>query len=314
MLVVTGGCGMIGSNLIAALNRRGLDDILVVDDLRNSEKFRNIADLRIVDYEDRERFMARMGEGRLPPIEAIFHQGACTDTTEADGRMMMELNYAASRDLLDHALVRRIPFIYASSASVYGLSENSQEEPDYEQPLNVYAYSKKLFDDRVRTLLASAQSPVVGLRYFNVYGPREFHKGRMSSVALRLYQQIRNGQKATIFGAYGGMGPGEHRRDFVYVEDVAATILWVYENGISGIFNCGTGANWSFLELAEAVISELGHGEISFQPFPRSLAGKYQSYTRADMSRLRSAGLDVQFRDLRQGIEDYVEWLNRREG
>ena len=313
MLVVTGGCGMIGSNLVAALNRRGADDILIVDNLQDGAKFRNVAGLRIADYEDRERFMARLHSGKLPPIEAIFHQGACTDTTESDGRLMMELNYASSRDLLDYALAHRIPFVYASSASVYGLSEDTSEEASNEMPLNVYAYSKKLFDDRVRSLLGAAASPVVGLRYFNVYGPREDHKGKMSSVALRLYQQIRAGEKATIFGAHGGVGPGEQRRDFVHVEDVAATIAWVYERAISGIYNCGTGTNWSFRELAEAVIAELGRGEITFQPFPESLSGKYQSFTRADMSRLRAVGFDLTFRDLRQGIRDYVQWLNQGE-
>jgi ADP-L-glycero-D-manno-heptose 6-epimerase len=311
VLVVTGGCGMIGSNLIAALNRRGVDDILVVDDLRNSAKFHNIADLRIADYQDRERFMARLHRGDTQSITAIFHQGACTDTMEADGRLMMALNYEASRDLLEHALVHRIPFVYASSAAVYGLSAATDEDPANEHPLNIYAYSKKLFDDHVRRVLGSATSPIAGLRYFNVYGPHEAHKGRMSSVALRLYSQIRAGEKATIFGAYGGMGPGEHRRDFVHVEDVAEAILWVYTQAVSGIFNCGTGSNWSFRELAEAAIAVLGRGEVEFQPFPPALAGKYQSVTRADLSRLRAAGCDLSFRDLPQGIRDYYAWLDR---
>jgi ADP-L-glycero-D-manno-heptose 6-epimerase len=313
VLVVTGGCGMVGSNLVAALNARGYEDILVVDSLRNGDKFRNVADLRIADYLDRGAFMERLATGRLPKIDAIFHQGACTDTTERDGQLMMERNYRASRDILDFALGQRVPLIYASSAAVYGLSETCVELPGNEAPLNIYAYSKKLFDDHVRrAALGPEASPVVGLRYFNVYGPREGHKGKMSSVALRMVEQIRAGDRPTLFGAYGGLGPGQHRRDFVHVSDVVQVILWAWEAAARGVYNCGTGVSRSFLDLAAAVIAEMGAGEVQFQPFPEALHGRYQSHTEADLTRLRAAGCDWQFRDLETGIGEYVAWLRAR--
>lgn len=313
MLVVTGGCGMVGSNLIAMLNARGHDDILVVDSLKNGDKFRNIADLRIADYLDRGAFLERLAEGRLPKLDAIFHQGACTNTAERDGQLMMDRNYHASRIILDFALAQRVPLIYASSAAVYGLSTECVEGPENEVPLNVYAYSKKLFDDHVRRVaLGPHSSPVVGLRYFNVYGPRESHKGKMSSVALRMVEQIRAGERPTLFGAYGGLGPGEHRRDFVHVDDVTAVILWAWEAAARGIYNCGTGVSRSFVDLAAAVIAEMGTGEVQFQPLPEALHGRYQTRSEADLTRLRAAGCDWQFRDLETGIGEYVAWLRAR--
>jgi ADP-L-glycero-D-manno-heptose 6-epimerase len=228
MIIVTGGAGMVGSNIVAALNARGRNDILVVDDLTNGHQIDNLADLDIADYADKDEFLPRFEAGDYGRIEAVFHQGACSTTTEWNGKFVMEVNYTYSKRLLEVCLARRIPFLYASSASVYGGGSAFREEPDCERPLNVYAYSKKLFDDFVRRNVAGPDhSPVVGLRYFNVYGPREAHKGKMASVAFHLFNQIERGEKARLFGAGEGFGPGEQKRDFIHVEDVAVVNLWL---------------------------------------------------------------------------------------
>lgn len=310
MIVVTGGAGMIGSNIVAALNAEGRSDIIVVDDLTDGQKFRNLADLAITDYLDKDEFLALVKADSAPRIEAVFHQGACSTTTEWNGRFMMEVNFAYSKALLDFCLKRRIPFIYASSASVYGGGAEFREEPSCERPLNVYAWSKKLFDDYVRaTVFPSAHSQVAGLRYFNVYGPREDHKGVMASVAFHLFNQVRRGEDPKLFGAYGDYGPGEQSRDFVHVGDVADVNLWIWKRGVSGLFNCGTGRAEPFRTVAETVIATLGQGRIEYVAFPEHLKGRYQSFTQADMSRLRAAGYNGAFRDVATGVRDYVEWL-----
>jgi len=311
MILVTGGAGMIGSNLVAALNATGWDDILVVDDLTDGTKFRNIADLSIADYEDKDAFLARVEEGADDALDAVFHQGACSSTTEWDGRYMMTENYAYSKSLLHFCLRRDIPFIYASSAAVYGGGTVFSETSENENPLNVYGYSKKLFDDYVRrtVLTQSGLAPVVGLRYFNVYGPREAHKGSMASVAYHLYRQVENGENPKLFGAYDGYAAGEQSRDFVHVADVADVVLWCWNCGLSGIYNCGTGRAEPFKTVAEAVIDALGHGAIDYVDFPDHLKGRYQSFTQADMGRLRAAGYNGAFRDVASGVRDYVAWL-----
>ncbi|RWK62826.1 ADP-glyceromanno-heptose 6-epimerase [Mesorhizobium sp.] len=310
MIIVTGGAGMIGSNIVAALNAEGISDIVVVDDLTDGHKIANLADLQIADYLDKDDFLPRMEAGDLGRIEAVFHQGACSTTTEWNGRFMMEVNYAYSKRLLHACLALRVPFLYASSASVYGGGAEFREEPECERPLNVYAYSKKLFDDYVRrTVFDTDHSPVAGLRYFNVYGPREAHKGTMASVAFHLFNQVEQGQNPKLFGAYDGFGPGEQSRDFIHVGDVADINLWLWKRGSSGIFNCGTGLAQPFRAIAETVISTLGKGEIEFIDFPDHLKGSYQSFTQADMSRLRAAGYNGQFRTVETGVRDYVEWL-----
>ncbi|PAQ11369.1 ADP-glyceromanno-heptose 6-epimerase [Mesorhizobium temperatum] len=310
MIIVTGGAGMIGSNIIAALNAEGISDIVVVDDLTDGHKIANLADLQIADYLDKDDFLPRMEAGDLGRIEAVFHQGACSTTTEWNGKLMMEVNYAYSKRLLHACLALRVPFLYASSASVYGGGAEFREEPECERPLNVYAYSKKLFDDYVRrTVFDTDHSPVAGLRYFNVYGPREAHKGTMASVAFHLFNQVEQGQNPKLFGAYDGFGPGEQSRDFIHVGDVADVNLWLWKRGSSGIFNCGTGLAQPFRAIAETVISTLGKGEIEFIDFPDHLKGSYQSFTQADMSRLRAAGYNGQFRTVETGVRDYVEWL-----
>ncbi len=314
MIIVTGGAGFIGSNLVKALNERGCDDILVVDDLTDGTKFVNLADCAIADYEDKDAFLEAVEAGKGPDgtVEAIFHQGACSTTTEWNGRFMMENNYRYSKTLLHYCLERRIPFLYASSAAVYGQGPGFREEPRYERPLNVYGYSKLLFDQYVRRLLPRAESQVVGFRYFNVYGPREQHKGSMASVAFHHNNQILNGGRVRLFEGCDGYGDGEQRRDFIYVGDVAEANLWFLDHpDRSGIFNLGTGRSQTFNEIAHAVIDFHGGGEIEYIPFPDHLQGRYQSFTEADLSALRAAGYDRPFRSVQEGVRAYLEWLNR---
>jgi ADP-L-glycero-D-manno-heptose 6-epimerase len=313
MIVVTGGAGMIGSNIVAALNAEGRDDIIVVDDLTDGRKIFNLADLSVADYLDKDEFLPALEAGTLGGIEVVFHQGACSTTTEWNGRFMMDVNYAYSKRLLAACLAARIPLIYASSASVYGGGSEFREEPEFERPLNVYAWSKKLFDDYVRrNVFGTEHSQVAGLRYFNVYGPREQHKGSMASVAFHLFNQVGRGENPKLFGAYGGYEAGGQSRDFIHVGDVADVNLWLWKRGASGIFNCGTGRAQPFRAVAETVIGALGKGEIEYIDFPDHLKGSYQSFTQADISRLRGAGYNGRFRDVETGVRDYVEWLKAR--
>lgn len=317
MIVVTGGAGFIGSNLVKALNARGHDDVLVVDDLRDGTKFVNLADSTLGDYLDKDDFRARVvaalnGErDTLPPIEAIFHEGACSDTTEWDGRFMLDNNFEYSKLLLHFCQQRRIPFIYASSAATYGGSEVFVEAPEHEKPLNVYGYSKLLFDQYVRARWDEFESQVVGFRYFNVYGPREQHKGKMASVAFHHHTQISAGQDLRLFGAWDGYEAGMQSRDFVYVGDVVDVNLWFLDHPEqSGIFNLGSGRAEPFKAIGETVIDYYGRGRIEYVDFPDELKGRYQSYTRADISRLRAAGYDREFRTVAEGVREYLEWLN----
>lgn len=317
MLVVTGGAGFIGSNIVKQLNEQGRTDILVVDDLTDGTKFVNIADLTLADYMDKDEFRQRVLAGDefedLGGIEVIFHEGACSATTEWDGKYMMDNNYQYSKDLLHFCIDLKIPFIYASSAATYGgRNDNFIEEPQYEQPLNVYGYSKQLFDQYVRQLLPNLQSQVVGLKYFNVYGPREQHKGGMSSVAFHLNTQLLNGENPKLFEGNDGFPNGGQKRDFIYVEDVCKVNLWFWENPkVSGIFNCGTGRAEPFQQVAETVIKHHQKGEIIYIPFPEQLKGRYQSFTQADLTKLRAAGYPHEFKTVAEGVADYMVWLNR---
>ncbi|MCW8871155.1 MAG: ADP-glyceromanno-heptose 6-epimerase [Xanthomonadales bacterium] len=312
MIVVTGGAGFIGSNIVAALNAAGHENILVVDDLSDGTKFVNIADLKISDYVDMNEFLSRIKAGaNVGRVSAIFHQGACSDTTEWDGRLMLDNNYEYSKHLLHYSLARQIPFLYASSASVYGDGSVFNEDPVNERPLNLYAYSKTLFDRYVRRHLPDARSQVVGLRYFNVYGPREQHKGRMASVAWHFDRQLGETGIARLFEGCDGYGNGEQRRDFIYVADIAAVNLWLHDSpGVSGIFNLGTGKSQTFNDVARAVIDFHGRGKIEYIPFPANLQGRYQSFTEADMSALRAAGYDQPFRTVEQGVGEYLAQLH----
>ncbi|MBZ0331460.1 ADP-glyceromanno-heptose 6-epimerase [Halomonas sp. ANAO-440] len=321
MIVVTGGAGFIGSNLVKALNERGRTDVLVVDDLLDGTKFVNLADCTLGDYLDKDDFRERVeavlrGEpSRLPPIEAIFHEGACSDTTEWDGRFMLDNNFEYSKVLLHFCQLQGIPFIYASSAATYGGSQVFREEPEYEKPLNVYGYSKLLFDQYVREHWHELTSQVVGFRYFNVYGPREQHKGKMASVAFHHHTQISAGQDLKLFGAWDGYEAGMQSRDFVYVGDVVNVNLWFLDNpGKSGIFNLGSGRAEPFKAIGEAVIDFHRQGRIEYIDFPEELKGRYQSYTRADISRLREAGYDGEFRTVAEGVGEYLRWLGGETG
>ncbi|ANE56033.1 ADP-glyceromanno-heptose 6-epimerase [Methylomonas sp. DH-1] len=313
MIIVTGGAGFIGSNLVLGLNARGYDDILVVDHLSNGVKFRNLVDCRIADYLDRATFLERLQQGvfRAESIEAVFHQGACSSTTEWDGRYMMENNYEYSKALFHYCQSHKIPFIYASSAATYGADLTFKEELAYEGPLNVYGYSKFQFDQYLRRQ-TKLTAQVVGLRYFNVYGPREAHKGSMASVAFHLHNQIQQSDELKLFEGCDGYGDGEQRRDFVYVGDVVDVNLWFLDHPqASGIFNCGTGRSQTFNDVANAVIRYYQRGHIRYIPFPEHLKGCYQSFTEANLEKLRTAGCNHQFKAVEEGVQLYMEWLNR---
>ncbi|MGF1691611.1 ADP-glyceromanno-heptose 6-epimerase [Photobacterium kagoshimensis] len=314
MIIVTGGAGMIGSNIVKLLNEQGRNDILVVDNLKDGTKFANLVDLDIADYMDKEDFITQIMAGdEFGPIDAIFHEGACSATTEWDGKYIMLNNYEYSKELLHYCLERQIPFLYASSAATYGGRDHDFiEEKAYEGALNVYGYSKQQFDNYVRRVWQDAEehgeklSQVTGFRYFNVYGPREQHKGSMASVAFHLNSQINKGENAKLFA-----GSETFQRDFVYVGDVAKMNLWFLENGVSGIFNCGTGNAESFQAVADAVIKHHGKGGVETVPFPEHLKGRYQTYTQADLTKVRAAGYNEPFKSVAEGVAEYMALINK---
>ncbi|HEX6827580.1 MAG TPA: ADP-glyceromanno-heptose 6-epimerase [Burkholderiales bacterium] len=324
--VITGAAGFIGSNLVKALNERGETDIIAVDNLKKGDKFRNLADCEIADYFDKESFLGELAAGTLDGvIAAVLHQGACSDTTEADGRYMMQNNYRYSLALLDYCQEQEVPLLYASSASVYGSGPQFREGREHEQPLNVYGYSKLLFDQVVRRRLADHTAQIAGFRYFNVYGLREQHKGRMASVAFHFAHQYLSHGSARLFEGWDGYGDGEQRRDFISVEDAVKVNLHFLDDARrSGIFNVGTGASQTFNDVAMAAINAcrrsageppLGLGEmreqeiIRYIPFPDDLKGKYQSFTQADIGGLREAGYEEPFLTVEQGVARYIEDL-----
>jgi ADP-L-glycero-D-manno-heptose 6-epimerase len=327
-VVVTGAAGFIGSNLVRGLNRLGIDDVIAVDDLSDGPKYRNLLDAKLSDYFDKGDFYGRFAAGEFGKVDAIFHEGACSDTMEHDGRFMMDTNYRCSKGLLDACQAQGTRLLYASSAATYGGSSVFRETPEYEQPLNVYGYSKLLFDNVVRRMLPTSRAQVVGFRYFNVYGPREQHKGRMASVAFHHFNQFRDTGKVKLFGEYGGYGPGEQSRDFVFVNDVVAVNLWFLEHpDKSGIFNLGTGRAQPFNDVAVSVVNAVRlrnkqvalsqaqlveEGLIEYIPFPDALVGKYQCLTLADLTQLRAAGCDHRFADVATGNSEYVDWLSNR--
>ena len=325
--IVTGAAGFIGSNLVKALNERGVDQIIAVDNLTRADKFKNLVDCEIVDYIDKQEFIERLLAGHFDgDVDAIFHQGACSDTMEADGRYMMENNFRYSLGMLDWCIDQEVQFLYASSAATYGGRSEFREERPFEAPLNVYGYSKFLFDQVVRQRLPEASSQIVGFRYFNVYGPRESHKGRMASVAFHHYNQFRSEHKVKLFEGCDGYANGEQKRDFVYVGDVTRVNLYFLDHPEkSGIFNLGTGRAQSFNDLAVANVNScralagepkqsleelLKQGFIEYIPFPEALKGKYQSFTQADLTKLRKAGYEAPFASVEQGVAQYVQWLN----
>lgn len=315
MIIVTGGAGFIGSNLVHALCRRG-EAVTVVDDLHDGRKFANIVGADIARYLDMEDFYARLEHdaGVLDGVHAVFHQGACSDTTQWDGRFMLRVNYEYSVRLLAACSARGIPLIYASSAAVYGAGRRFQEARECERPVNLYGYSKHLFDRLVLRGTADRGAQVAGLRYFNVYGPREEHKARMASVALHLHRQIESSGEARLFQGTHGYGDGDQRRDFVHVDDVVAVNLWLLDNPqVRGIFNVGTGRSRSFNDVAAAVIDWHGRGSVRYVPFPEDLRGRYQAFTEADLTALRAAGYEGAFLDVAQGVARYLDWLRDEE-
>ena len=319
MIIVTGGAGLIGSNLIEQLNQRGHTDILVVDHLKNGHKMHNLADLHIRDYLDRDDFMARVQAGQdMGPVSTVFHLGACSATTEWDGQFMMRNNFEYSKTLLHWCQAINAQYIYASSASVYGLGKNGFSEiRSAELPINMYAYSKFQFDQYVRSLQGRLRHQVVGWRYFNVYGPREAHKGSMSSTPFHFNRQVLSDGVCRLFKGTDGYADGEQQRDFVHVGDCVKVNLWFMEHGQhSGIFNLGTGRTHTFNEVARAVLAwhkahRQADARIEYIPFPEHLQGAYQNHTQADMSALRGTGYKHEFMDVSQGVNAYLDWLNR---
>jgi len=328
-IVVTGAAGFIGSNLVKALSDRGEHEVLAVDDLKQGDKFVNLVDSDIADYLDKNDFLRELANGAFDgALAAISHQGACSDTTETDGRYMMQNNYRYSRELFEFCIDEEVPFVYASSAAVYGAGPDFREERECESPLNVYGYSKFLFDEYVRRNWPERSSQVVGLRYFNVYGAHEQHKGRMASVAFHFFNQYRASGKVRLFEGSGGYADGEQRRDFVSVEDAVAVNLYFLDHPRqSGIFNVGTGAAQSFNDVAVATVNACRRhagetplaladmqrqGVIEYIPFPPELAGKYQSYTQADISALREAGYAAPLMTVEEGVARYIETLIAR--
>lgn len=324
--VVTGAAGFIGANLVKGLNDRGITEILAVDNLTKADKFRNLTDCEIADYFDKAEFLERLEAGEFDGvIEAVFHEGACSDTMEHNGQYMMANNYRYSLALLDYCMDQEVPYLYASSASVYGGGSVFREERTLESPLNVYGYSKFLFDQVVRRRLPDANSPVVGFRYFNVYGPREQHKGRMASVAFHFFNQFMAEGRVRLFEGTEGYGNGEQLRDFVFIDDVVKVNFHFLDNQhLSGIFNLGTGRAQTFNDVATATVNACrkAHGEaalsltemqaqgaIEYVPFPDALRGKYQSFTQADLTALRGSGYDEPFYDVNSGVAAYVDYL-----
>ena len=324
--IVTGAAGFIGSNLVKALNDRGVSNIIAVDNLKQADKFKNLTDCDISDYMSKEDFQEQLNAGMFDgDVAAVLHQGACSDTMETDGRYMMQNNYQYSLDLLNFCQEEEVPLLYASSASVYGMGPKFTESREFESPLNVYAYSKFLFDQIVRRRWDERSAQIVGLRYFNVYGSREQHKGRMASVAYHFFNQYRADGYVKLFEGCEGYANGAQLRDFVSIEDVAKVNMHFLDNpGQSGIFNLGTGKAQSFNDVAVATVNALrsATGEsaltleqmhqqqlIRYISFPEQLRGKYQSYTQADMSALRAIGYNEPFLNVEQGTTRYVKYL-----
>jgi ADP-L-glycero-D-manno-heptose 6-epimerase len=326
-IVVTGAAGFIGSNMVKGLNARGISNIIAVDDLRDGDKFRNLADLQIADYVDHQVFYERFAKRDFGTVEAVFHEGACSDTMETNGQFMMDNNYGVSCQLWEACQAQGTRLLYASSAATYGGSSSFVETPEFEQPLNVYGYSKLLFDQRMRremgTDFKQNKAQVVGFRYFNVYGPREQHKGRMASVAFHQHHQWLQEGHVKLFGDYGGYAAGEQERDFVFIDDVVAVKLWFFDHPQqNGLFNLGTGRAQPFNDVALAVVNAsraaplsladaIQQQLISYIPFPDALRGKYQCFTQADLTALRASGCDHVFADVQTGVSQYMQWLTR---
>lgn len=311
MIIVTGGAGFVGSNIVRALNERGRTDILIVDNLGSSEKYKNLIGLRFVDYRNKDDFIKNL-DGAAQNVEAIFHNGACSNTMEYDVNFMMSSNYEYSKEIFKLCIRKKIPFIYASSAAVYGLGKKGfREEEACEAPINPYAFSKLLFDRYVRQFIGKIDSKVIGLRYFNVYGPQENHKGKMASIFCQIYKRMKLGGGPRLFKGTDGYRDGEQKRDFIYVKDVAKINLWCLDNPVAnGIYNCGTGHAHTFNDAAKAMIESM-HSKMrtTYCDFPDELIGKYQSYTEADMKKITAAGYKGGFTNFVVAVDEYCKFL-----
>ena len=318
MIIVTGGAGFIGSNIVKGLNERGREDVLIVDNLTNMVKFKNIQGLKALDYMDKQNFIDAIKNGKFDDanIEVIFHEGACSDTMEYNGKYMMENNFEYTKTLMHFALKKKIQLIYASSASTYGSGKHGfSEKPACEEALNVYAFSKLFFDNYARRYFDNVESQIVGLRYFNVYGPQENHKGKMASMIFQMFNQWKAEGKVKLFEGIDGYGNGEQVRDFIYVKDVVKVNFFFWDHPeLKGIYNCGTGHAHTFNTLAKGVLKYFGSGELEYVPFPEVLKGKYQSFTEADSSKLLAAGYDGGFTDIEEAIAEYCALLDKNDG
>ena len=318
MIIVTGGAGFIGSNIVKGLNDRGREDILIVDDLTEMVKFKNIQGLKALDYMDKDDFATALANGKFDnvKIDVIFHEGACSDTMEYNGKYMMENNFEYTKNLMHFALKKKIQLIYASSASTYGSGKHGfSEKPACEEALNVYAFSKLFFDNYARRYFDNAESQLVGLRYFNVYGPQENHKGKMASMIFQMFNQWKAEGKVKLFEGFDGYGNGEQTRDFIYVKDVVKVNFFFWDHPeLKGIYNCGTGHAHTFNTLAKGVLKYFGSGELEYVPFPEVLKGKYQSFTEADSSKLLAAGYDGGFTNIEEAIAEYCSLLDKNDG
>ncbi len=313
MIIVTGGAGFIGSAIVWALNRRGIDDILVVDELGEDCKWKNLRTLRFADYVDKDDFIELVRAGNLRgDIEAIFHMGACTDTTEMDAGYLLWNNFEYTKELATYAIKKGIRFIYASSAATYGDGSTgfSDDHSLLEKlvPINPYAYSKHLFD--LWALKKGYLDKIVGLKYFNVFGPNEYHKGEMRSMVIKAYEQIKERGYVRLFKSHRpDFKDGEQRRDFIYVKDAVKMTLFFLDNtNVNGIFNIGTGRARTFNDLVKAVFDALGlEPRIEYFDMPENLRNQYQYFTQADMRKFREAGGPVETTPMEEAIREYVQ-------
>ncbi len=313
MIIITGGAGFIGSALVQALNARGISDIVIVDRLGRDEKWKNLVGLNFADYIDADDFL-KMAEtdGLAFPVKSVLHMGACSSTTETDASFLVKNNYEYTKSIASMAVRVGAKFIYASSAATYGAGENGfaddQEKLDTLRPLNMYGYSKHMFDLWARR--SGLLSKIVGLKYFNVFGPNEYHKAEMRSFVMRAFEQISSDGRVKLFKSYNRNYPdGKQLRDFLYVKDAVAMTLFFLDNPkINGIFNVGAGQARSWIDLAEAAFAAMGaKTDIEFIDMPDSLKDKYQYYTCADIAKIRDAGYTQAPVSLEDSVRDYIQ-------